>query len=95
MAIDNPHRDRAVNLLQHYFRLVAQAAGNKWVGDHDAEVAVCVDEIIDAAALVSREERVVEAAIGLAAVRTPAPKAKSAPHPNSTRARGISHRRKR
>lgn len=65
-------RDKAAHLLKHYFRLVGQAADMKWNADLDAEVEQIVDEIIDAAAAVSREERVVEAAIGLAAVRTPA-----------------------
>lgn len=48
--MDNPKRDSAVRLLQHYFRMVAQAAGNQWVGDHDAEIAAAVDFTIDAAA---------------------------------------------
>lgn len=40
---------RAVELAQHYFRLLATAAGVPWDGDNDAEVELMVASIIDAA----------------------------------------------
>lgn len=42
-------RDKAVHLLQHYFRLVGQSGGQmKWNSDLDAEVEGIVDHVIDA-----------------------------------------------
>lgn len=41
-------RARATGLLTHYFRLLFQAAGKHWDNDNDAEIALIVDEIIQA-----------------------------------------------
>jgi hypothetical protein len=40
---------RAVELAQHYFRLIAQQAGVPWDSDNDVEVELMVGLIIDAA----------------------------------------------
>ncbi len=42
-------RDRAVQLLTHYFELVATRAGIKWHSDNTVEVTEIVDAIIGAA----------------------------------------------
>lgn len=42
-------RDRAVNLAQHYFELLANRAGLKWESDNRAEVEAMVDDIVMAA----------------------------------------------
>ena len=39
---------RAADLLVHYFRLVANAAGVPWDGDNDVEVSSIVDALVDA-----------------------------------------------
>lgn len=41
------HRDQAVSLLQHYLRLIAEAAGIEWVDDMDSETEHIVDHIIE------------------------------------------------
>ena len=40
---------RAVELTQHYFRMIAEAAGVPWDGDNDVEVELMVACVIDAA----------------------------------------------
>ena len=40
---------RAVDLAQHYFRLIGLRAGVKWDGDNDTEIDLMVGHIIDAA----------------------------------------------
>lgn len=47
--MSNPARDRAVELLTHYFELVARKAGVKWHRDNQIEVTDIVDAIIEAA----------------------------------------------
>lgn len=42
-------RDRAVDLIQHYFEVVARGQGIQWDGDSRAELAEAVDAIIEAA----------------------------------------------
>jgi len=44
------NRDKAVRLLQHYMTLTMRKVGLKPDGDTLAELAECVDAIIDAAA---------------------------------------------
>lgn len=45
---DNPHRNEAARLLQHYISVAVKRAGGKWDHDNDVEVAIIVDGIIDA-----------------------------------------------
>ena len=49
------HR-RAVELAQHYFRLIATAAGANWDGDNDVEIELMVGYIADAAAAGLRDQ---------------------------------------
>jgi hypothetical protein len=43
-------QQQAVQLAQHYFRLIAQRAGVPWDGDNDVEIELMVSFIIDSAA---------------------------------------------
>ncbi len=43
-------QQRATSLLQHYLKFGSDAAGYRWDGDNQSEVADIVDSIIDAAA---------------------------------------------
>ena len=42
-------KQRATSLLQHYLKFGLEAAGYRWDGDNQSEVADIVDSIIDAA----------------------------------------------
>ena len=42
-------QQRATSLLQHYLKFGLEAAGYRWDGDNQSEVADIVDSIIDAA----------------------------------------------
>ena len=42
-------KQRAISLLQHYLKFGLEAAGYRWDGDNQSEVADIVDSIIDAA----------------------------------------------
>src|SRR4030095_8086894 len=43
------HRQEAVHLATHYFRLIAERAGVKWESDNDIEIEALIDAIIAAA----------------------------------------------
>lgn len=47
MAAAHPNRQKAYDLLSHYFELFAKHAGVRWTNDNDAEVAHLVDLIFD------------------------------------------------
>ena len=49
MPADNFHTARAKSLLAHYLKFGLEAAGYRWDGDNQSEVADIVDSIIDAA----------------------------------------------
>lgn len=49
MPTDNFHTARAQSLLAHYLKFGLEAAGYRWDGDNQSEVADIVDSIIDAA----------------------------------------------
>lgn len=80
--MSNPHRDKAVSLLQHYFRMIGEKSDMKWNADLDLEVGQIVDEIF-AAAAVELDRLLAEraAAVGLtsAAFVRAAPKPKAKP----------------
>lgn len=42
-------RDEAKRLLEHYFSMMWEKAGQKWTSDNSAEVGAIVDFMIDAA----------------------------------------------
>lgn len=48
MSADNFHTARAKSLLAHYLKFGLEAAGYRWDGDNQSEVADIVDSIIDA-----------------------------------------------
>ena len=48
MPADNFHTARAKSLLAHYLKFGLEAAGYRWDGDNQSEVADIVDSIIDA-----------------------------------------------
>ena len=48
MPADNFHTARAKSLLAHYLKFGLEAAGSRWDGDNQSEVADIVDSIIDA-----------------------------------------------
>lgn len=48
MPADNFHTARAKSLLAHYLKFGLEAAGYRWDGDNQSEVADIVDNIIDA-----------------------------------------------
>ena len=50
------HRQRAKDLLVHYFETIAKRAGMKWDRDYTAEIECVVDDIIDAAVEAARNE---------------------------------------
>ncbi len=50
MSTDNFHTARAKSLLAHYLKFGLEAAGLRWDGDNQSEVADIVDSIIDACA---------------------------------------------
>jgi len=50
MPTDNFHTARAKSLLAHYLKFGLEAAGLRWDGDNQSEVADIVDSIIDACA---------------------------------------------
>lgn len=50
MSADNFHTARAKSLLAHYLKFGLEAAGYRWDGDNQSEVADIVDSIIDACA---------------------------------------------
>jgi hypothetical protein len=43
-------RDRAKQLLVHYFQVAFAAAGKRWDNDYTVELEECVDALLDAAA---------------------------------------------
>ena len=49
MPADNFHTARAKSLLAHYLKFGLEAAGYRWDGDNQSEVADIIDSIIDAA----------------------------------------------
>lgn len=50
MSADNFHTARAKSLLAHYLKFGLEAAGYRWDGDNQSEVADIIDSIIDACA---------------------------------------------
>lgn len=48
MPANNFHTARAKSLLAHYLKFGLEAAGHRWDGDNQSEVADIVDSIIDA-----------------------------------------------
>ena len=50
MSTDNFHTARAKSLLAHYLKFGLEAAGSRWDGDNQSEVADIIDSIIDACA---------------------------------------------
>ena len=55
--MSNYNTDRAKDLLRHYFRLMALAAGVRWDGDNDSELEDIVDCLIAAAVEEMRSEQ--------------------------------------
>ena len=47
MPADNFHTARAKSLLAHYLKFGLEAAGYRWDGDNQSEVADIVDSIIE------------------------------------------------
>ena len=50
MSTDNFHTARAKSLLAHYLKFGLEAAGSRWGGDNQSEVADIIHSIIDACA---------------------------------------------